>query len=93
MSGLEKIPNIEEEGNDRQMSGQEERAILKSPFYDKKAMMEMAFEQVFAQLYATILQDKETIRTLTLELAKLKKVTKTQQSVADQGNNPPQRPV
>jgi len=88
MSGLEKIPNIEEDERPQQMTGQEERAILKSPFYDKKAMMEMAFEQVFAQLYATILQDKETIRTLTLELAKLKKVAKTQPNVTNPSPNP-----
>lgn len=88
MSGLEKIPNIEEEGNDRQMSGQEERAIIKAPYYAQKAQMEMAFEQVFAQLYATILQDKEQIRTLTLELAKLKKVTKTQPNVTNPSPNP-----
>jgi len=80
MSALDKIPNIEEP-LERQMSSGEEQAIIKAPFYAKKAQMELAFEAVFAQLYSTILQDKETIKQLGKELVNLRKVTKGEQNV------------
>ena len=79
---LTKIPNIEEEiQNQRQMTAEEEQAMIKAPYYAMKAKMEIAFESVFVQLYATVVEKNEQIKHLTLELAEFRKVTKTQPNV------------
>jgi len=81
---LKKIPNIEEPlKNERQITSQEEQILIKASFYAKKAQMELAFEAVFAELYATILQDKETIKQLGKELVELRNVAKKQPNVTE----------
>jgi len=78
------IPNIEDAEPRRQMSAQEEQAFLKAPYYAMKAKMELAFEQVFTELYATLLEKTQQVEVLSKELAELKqKVTKKQQKVTD----------
>jgi len=84
---LNNIPNIEDAEPiepRRQMSAQEEQAYLKAPYYAMKAKMELAFEQVFTELYATLLEKTQQVEVLSKELAELKqKVTKKQQKVTD----------
>jgi len=90
---LNNIPNIEDAEpieRRRQMSAQEEQAFLKAPYYSMKAKMELAFEQVFTELYATLLEKTQQVEVLSKELAELKqKVTKKQQKVT---NTNPQTP-
>lgn len=86
MSGIENLRNIEEDvQQSRQMSSLEEQAYLKAPWYSKKAQMELAFESMFMQLYTTIVEKNQVIQEMIKELAELKKVTKTQQTVTNLG--------
>jgi len=89
---LRNIPNIEDAEPmepRRQMSAQEEQAFLKAPYYAMKAKMELAFEQVFTELYASLLEKNQQVEVLSKELAELKqKVTKKEQKVTKSGSNP-----
>ena len=90
---LRNIPNIEEEDKAepqrRPMSSQEEQAYLKAPYYANKAKMELAFESVFTEMYASLLEKTQQVEVLGKELAELKqKVTKKEQKVTKSGSNP-----